>query len=108
MVTTAEVHPQPKEVHLYACDEMPQPTSVSPTKDDQPLQPEMEILDVQPTKEEPPNTKRVRWQPILTTIHEIETEGKQSPIQQLYFNTKNMPSRNVRGVPTVVSGTGTN
>ena len=52
VVTTAEVHPQPKKVPFSASDEKPQ----SP-------------------EEEPPTTKRVRWQPELTTIHEIETEG---------------------------------
>ena len=36
VATTAEVHPQPKEVHLYACEGKPQPTFVSPTKIDQP------------------------------------------------------------------------
>ena len=39
VVTTAEVHPQPKAVPLNAPDENPQPT-----------------------EKEPPNTKRVRWQ----------------------------------------------
>ena len=77
VITTAEVHPQPKEVPLTACEGKPQPISVSPTKDDQPAQPKRDILDVQPTEEEPPNTKRVRWQPKLTTIHDIEAEGEQ-------------------------------
>ena len=56
VVTTAEVHPHPKEVPFSASDEKPQST-----------------------EEEPPTTKRVRWQPKLTTIHEIETEGLQKP-----------------------------
>ena len=50
------VHPQPQETLLNAPDEKPQLT-----------------------EEEPPTTKRVRWQPKLTTIHEIETEGLQKP-----------------------------
>ena len=61
VTTIAEIHPQPKEVFFSARDETPQPTSVPPTA------------------QEPPNTKRVRWQPELTIIHEIETEGKQKP-----------------------------
>ena len=53
----------------------------------------MEILDVQPTKEEPPNTKRVQWQPKLTTIHEIETEGKQKPTSATLLQQKEHASK---------------
>ena len=56
VVTTAEVHPHPKEVPFSTSDEKPQST-----------------------EEEQPTTQRVRWQPNLTTIHEIETEGLQKP-----------------------------
>ena len=61
VTTIAEIHPQPNVVHLSARDEMPQPTSAPPAK------------------EEPPSMKRVRWKPNLTTIHEIEAEGEQKP-----------------------------
>ena len=70
MVTTAEVHPQPKEVHLNASDEKPQPT-----------------------EKEPPNTKRVRWQPELITIHEIETEGQQKPTSATLLQQKEHASK---------------
>ena len=35
----------------------------------------------------------------------LRRKGNKSPRRPLYFNKKNMPPRNVRGVPTVVSGT---
>ena len=70
VVTTAEVHPQPKTVALNACEETPQPTS-----------------------EEPPNTKRVRWHPKLTTIHEIETDGKQNPTSATLLQQKEHASK---------------
>ena len=38
----------------------------------------------------------------------LRRKGSKSPRQPLYFNKKNMPPKNVRGVPTVVSGTETN
>ena len=56
VVTTAEVHPQPKEVPLNSSDGK-----------------------TQPTEKEPPNTKRVRWQLEPSTIHHIEAEGQQKP-----------------------------
>ena len=42
--------PQPKTVPLNACNEKPQPTSMSPKKDDKPSQAEREILDIQLTE----------------------------------------------------------
>ena len=70
VTTIAEIHPQPKEVLFSACDEMPQPTSVPPTE------------------KEPPNMKRVRWQPNLTTIHEIEAEGEQKSTSAMLLQDK--------------------
>ena len=70
VVTTAEVHPQPKEPQLNASDEKPQPT-----------------------EKEPLNTKRVRWQPKLTTIHEIETEGQQKPTSATLLQQKEHASK---------------
>ena len=49
---------------------MPQPTSVPPTE------------------KEPPNMKRVRWQPNLTTIHEIEAEGEQKSTSAMLLQDK--------------------
>ena len=88
-----EVHPQPTEVPLDASDEKPQPTYVPPIQDAQHAQPTMESLDNQPTEKEPSNTKRVQWQPKLTTIHEIETEGKQKPMSATLLQQKEHSSK---------------
>ena len=42
---------------------------------------------------EPPKTKRVRWQSNLTTIHEIETEGKQKPTSTTLLQQKEHASK---------------
>ena len=75
VTTIAEIHPQPKEVLFSACDETPQPTSVPPTE------------------KEPPNMKRVRWQPNLTTIHEIEAEGEQKSTSATLLQQKEHASK---------------
>ena len=59
-----------------------------PIKDAQHAQPNMEFLDIQPTEEEPSIAKKVRWQPQLTTIHDIEAEGEQRPTSATLLQQK--------------------
>merc|ERR1711989_188862 len=61
--------------------------------DAQQVQPNMESLDNQPTEKEPSNTKRVQWQPKLTTVHEIETEGMQKPTSATLLQQKEHASK---------------
>ena len=70
LAKTLPAHPPPKELQLNASDEKPQPT-----------------------EKELPNTKRARWQPKLTTIHEIETEGKQKPTSATLLQQKEHASK---------------
>ena len=70
VVTTAEVHPQPKEPQPNASNENPQPDEM-----------------------EPPIMKRVKWQPELITVHEIETEGQQKPTSATLLQQKEHASK---------------
>ena len=70
VVATADVHSPPEELQLNASDERPQPT-----------------------EKEPPITKRVRWQPELITIQEIETEGQQKPTSAILRQQKEHASK---------------
>ena len=88
VVTTAEVHPQPKEVPLNASDEKPQPTYVPPIQDAQHAQPNMESLDNQPTERSLPTRREFNGNQNSPPSMKLRRKGNKSPRQPLYFNKK--------------------
>ena len=71
VTTIAEVHPQPKEVLPHTCDEESRPTSAT-----------------QEEEEQPPKKKRVRWNPELSILYNIEAEGEQKPTSATLLQQK--------------------
>ena len=76
VTTIAEVHPQPKEVLPFTCDEESRPTSAT-----------------QEEEEQPPNKKRVRWNPELSILYNIEAEGEQKPTSATMLQQKEHASK---------------